>query len=246
MFGGVANLCSMLHHCNVDRLVALWQAMNPSSPMFTTVHPSTGQFGTAPGTNLTADSPLKPFFAEEGGFLTSNMVSDIRKLGYTYPEIDDWSTTTETLERFVRSEVNTMYGDTSTNLDAGPTQRRGQRSRYPPPARTRQYYVAEIQVNRSEVVRPSTINLVLDGTIVGRMSLLEMPRTGLASASVPLRDLVVGNRSVTNMAASEAISLLQQRLEMEIRLVRFFLWRETCCCLGRVPVSGSLISATPE
>ncbi|KAK0743131.1 hypothetical protein B0T18DRAFT_327692 [Schizothecium vesticola] len=208
----------MLHHCNVDRLVALWQAINPSGPMFTTVHPSTGQFGTAPGTNLTADSPLKPFFAEEGGFLTSNMVSDIRKLGYTYPEIDDWSTTPENLERLVRSRINTMYGETSSNLDAGPTQRRGQRNRYSPPARTRQYYVAEIQVNRSEIVRPSAVNLVLDGVIVGRMSLLEMPRTGLASASVPLRDLVVGNRSVTDMAASEAISLLQQRLEMEIRL----------------------------
>jgi len=243
MFGVVFNLCSMLHHCNVDRLVALWQAINPSGPMFTTVHPSTGQFGTAPGTNLTADSPLKPFFAEEGGFLTSNMVSDIRRLGYTYPEIDDWTTTPENLERYVRSRINTMYGETFSNLDASPTQRRGQRNRYSPAARTRQYYVAEIQVNRSEIVRPSTVNLVLNGAVVGRMSLLEMPYTGLASASVPLRDLVVGNSSVTDMAVSEAISLLQQRLEMEIRLVRFALGRDVV-----LPWSceRSLISATPE
>ncbi|KAK1836674.1 hypothetical protein QBC39DRAFT_56270 [Podospora conica] len=208
----------MLHHCNVDRLVALWQAINPRSPMFTTTHPSTGQFGTARGTNITADSPLKPFFSEEGGFLTSNMMADIRKFGYTYPEIDDWSTTPENLESFVRSRISTLYGESSSNLDTAPTQRRGQRNRYPPPARTRQYFVAEIQVNRSEIVRPSTINLVLEGVIVGRMSILEMPRTGMASASVPLRDLVVGNKSVTDMAASEGITLLQQRLEMEIRL----------------------------
>jgi tyrosinase len=225
---------SMLHHTNVDRLLALWQAMHPGRPMFTSVHTSKGQFGTAPGTNLTADSPLKPFFAEEGGFLTSNMVSDIRNLGYTYPEIDDWSQTPEDLESYVRAKVNSIYGESASTGDASQTQRRSQRHRYPPPAysspaRTRQYHVAEVQVNRSEIIRPSTVNLVLEGTIVGRMSLLEMPRTGIASASVPLRDLVVGNRSVAEMDASEAISLLQQKLEMEIRLVRY-----RRCCLSSV------------
>ncbi len=102
----------MLHHANVDRLVALWQAIHYNSSMFAVTGVSTGQFGTPSGTLITADSPLKPFFDRSGNFHTSNSVRDIRSLGYTYPELlGDWSMTSEELASSVRAQVNALYGE---------------------------------------------------------------------------------------------------------------------------------------
>ncbi|CCC12603.1 unnamed protein product [Sordaria macrospora k-hell] len=88
-------------------------------------HPSGGQLGTKKGTNLTADSPLKPFHAQfpatnsstppsdAGGFFhTSNSVADLRTFGYSYPELNtDWQITDkEKLAAQVKKAVNKLYG----------------------------------------------------------------------------------------------------------------------------------------
>ncbi|KAK9809904.1 hypothetical protein WJX72_001370 [[Myrmecia] bisecta] len=75
------------HHCQVDRLLAQWQAAHP----LTYVEPreevsdsqnyltGTGQEKTGP------DYPLHPFRSDtHGGFWSSAMVRDTRVLGYTY------------------------------------------------------------------------------------------------------------------------------------------------------------------
>ncbi|KAK3381535.1 hypothetical protein B0H63DRAFT_207757 [Podospora didyma] len=215
----------MLHHCNIDRLVAMWQAINYKTPMFTTTANSTGQFGTPPGTAITADSPLKPFFDENLVLHTSNSVAAISKFGYTYPEIDDWSTTPEELATSLRAQVNGLYSHNQRIVDLA-TSSSFQQPR--PPHRDDQpgggdqtqtsYYTAEIQVNRSEISLPATVNLVIDGLVVGRMAILGMPCEGFASVSLPLRDtLLQGNLSLQNMAPQTVIPFLQQNLTMEIR-----------------------------
>jgi len=81
-----------LHHANVDRLFALWQACHPDS-------------WTAPGTKydsgngtvtlpesekvLDDDTQLTPFRSDEkGGYWTAKGLRDIHKLGYTFPELE--------------------------------------------------------------------------------------------------------------------------------------------------------------
>ncbi|KAH7635211.1 hypothetical protein B0T09DRAFT_253998 [Sordaria sp. MPI-SDFR-AT-0083] len=115
----------MLHHANTDRLVALWQAIYYHNTTFSFTTPSGGQLGTKKGTNLTADSPLKPFHAQfpatnsstppsdAGGFFhTSNSVADLRTFGYSYPELNtDWQITDkEKLAAQVKKAVNKLYG----------------------------------------------------------------------------------------------------------------------------------------
>ncbi|KAK1759632.1 Di-copper centre-containing protein [Echria macrotheca] len=205
----------MLHHCNVDRLISLWQAIHYDTPMFTVAGRTNGEFSTASGSNITADSPLKPFFDKNLNFYSSNSVSDIRVFGYTYPEIDDWSRTPDVSANFVRSRVNALYGGSSSSA---PVQRRGFRPLSFPPFRQRlQYYTAEIQVDRSEIPLPSTVHLMVNGSAVGRMALLAMPRTGMASVSLPLRGLAVGNQSFESVDPSAALDFLREELTLEIR-----------------------------
>ncbi|KAK0707522.1 hypothetical protein B0H67DRAFT_670703 [Lasiosphaeris hirsuta] len=210
----------MLHHCNVDRLTAMWQAIHYKHPMFTTTGRSTGQYATPEGSLITADSPLKPFYGNNSRFHTSNTVSNIRELGYTYPEINDWSTTPEQLAIYIRAQVNMLYGSNS-GMDSVASRSHHQGKNYRPATLSQpqsRYYTAEIQMNRSEIPLPSTINLVISGSIVGRMSMLSMPSNGLASVSLPLRDVIVGNQSLHNMDTVTAISFLQQKMTIDIRM----------------------------
>lgn len=292
----------MLHHTNTDRLVALWQAIYYQNATFTYASPSGGQLGTKKGTNLTADSPLKPFHTEfpanvsngsgnippsdAGGFFhTSNSVADLRTFGYTYPELaTDWQTNDkEKIAAHVRSAVNKLYetiddgsadeqgqegssrrdvdddldldnkldeleDDTNTGIDGGKeteennkitfrrfrfqsrslsaststakesnddtkttddgkqteennkiifrrhsrsltksSPRRSKRQTYGQPSPEKSYYyTAELSVERSEVPLPCTISLIVNGVIMGRMSLLGMPMEGIAKVSMPL------------------------------------------------------------
>ncbi|CAK7205161.1 hypothetical protein SEUCBS139899_007926 [Sporothrix eucalyptigena] len=103
----------MLHHANVDRLYAMWQAINYNDPVFTTTQYGNALYGTAAGP-VTADSPLRPFYSSSSStgsvFHTSRSVESLVSFGYTYPEIDDWSLAPADLANSVRVAVNNLYG----------------------------------------------------------------------------------------------------------------------------------------
>lgn len=204
----------MLHHCNVDRLVAMWQAIHYDKPMFTITGKSTGQFGTPTGSDITADSPLKPFFNRNIILHTSNSVTNISTFGYTYPEINDWDRSPASSADYIRSRVNALYNANNVNQ----AQRRQPTGSSPPDTRLH-YYTAQIWVNRSEIPLPSTVNLVIHSSVVGRMSLLAMPRVGLASANLPLKGLTLGNGTIETANPSEAKAYLLKNLAWEIRRV---------------------------
>jgi tyrosinase len=210
----------MLHHGNVDRYFAMWQAINYQHQMFNSVDTTHGLLGIVAGSNVTVNTPLKPFFDQSPTLHTSGSVTSIREFGYTYPEIDDWSKEPEELANFVRARVNSFY-DRST--DVSPSRRRalGKRPGYagPPPGQ-RRYYGAEIQVDRCEVPIPCTLNLMLNGSVVGRVALLAMPRTGTASANIALRDLKNGNQGIDGMDPDGVVRYLSESIEIELRLVR--------------------------
>ena len=75
-----------LHHVNVDRLFAIWQAIYPDSY----VEPTQAQYETFTiNVNDTEDenSPLKPFYNDgTGDFWTSSSARNTTTFGYYYPE----------------------------------------------------------------------------------------------------------------------------------------------------------------
>lgn len=99
-----------LHHCNVDRLFAMWQTMYPSSYSGSQVAPH-ATWTIAQGSTQNLNSPLTPFHQGTGGaFWTSIGVRDWRVFRYTYPEFAN-SAGTRTA---IASYINKLYGPGAT------------------------------------------------------------------------------------------------------------------------------------
>ncbi|EEP82835.1 predicted protein [Uncinocarpus reesii 1704] len=103
-----------LHHANVDRVLALWQAIYPDSwvgRLASTVN----TYVTPRGTIETGSTPLKPFHSQGSAFWDSNTSRATRSFGYTYPEIQDWNVTKEELRANVIRKVNELYNSRAAN-----------------------------------------------------------------------------------------------------------------------------------
>ncbi|KAI0179377.1 hypothetical protein GGR52DRAFT_589129 [Hypoxylon sp. FL1284] len=99
-----------LHHANIDRIFALWQAIFPDSY----VAPQISDLGTyLRPANLTdtIDTPLLPFFGKDGETpYTAATARDVRTFGYTYPELLDSSMSETELSVHVLQIVTRLYG----------------------------------------------------------------------------------------------------------------------------------------
>ncbi|KAK5127553.1 hypothetical protein LTR85_006893 [Meristemomyces frigidus] len=101
-----------LHHCNVDRLFAMWQSQYPNS--YGGSQPAPHDTWTiASGTTQNADSPLTPFYKDTAGttFWTTNMVKNWNTtFHYTYPEFAD----SDGSQGAIASYINKLYGPSAT------------------------------------------------------------------------------------------------------------------------------------
>ncbi|KAF7938112.1 hypothetical protein BELL_0027g00260 [Botrytis elliptica] len=103
-----------LHHANVDRVLSMYQAINPST-FITGLIDWYGTYTITPGTIDTASSPLKPFAITSSTFFTSNTCRSMSQLGYSYPEIMDWNMTAEKMTSYVTGRVNELYNSDGSN-----------------------------------------------------------------------------------------------------------------------------------
>lgn len=98
-----------LHHANVDRLFAIWQAIYPNSYTAPEVDVE-GTFTNAPGETEDVNTPLTPFHSDGLGTLyTSVTVRSTRPFGYTYPEVVDWGVNATQLSTNTRTAINDLY-----------------------------------------------------------------------------------------------------------------------------------------
>ena len=135
-----------LYHTNVDRLVAIWQALYLDSWASTSQVNSAGTYTDEPGApeddntstffmflptriaNLGVDGimltvvfvALTSFHSDSiRGLFTSYSVRYTRSFGYTYPEVVDWDISATDLTSNVRAKFNALYGSTpSTDIKA--------------------------------------------------------------------------------------------------------------------------------
>jgi len=89
-----------LHHANVDRLFAIWQAIFPTQYL-----PTTSSNGV-PNENTF----LYPFRMTETQYWTSKLARDTKAFGYTYPETDNATPASAT------QAVNILYGSNSATF----------------------------------------------------------------------------------------------------------------------------------
>ena len=90
----------------------MWQAANPESYVTPQVNVN-GTRNTDPGTVEDADSPLMPFASDHSGHMhTAQTIRQIKSLGYTYPEIKDWTLSPMELTVSINQTVESLYGNT--------------------------------------------------------------------------------------------------------------------------------------
>ncbi|KAI0854170.1 Di-copper centre-containing protein [Daldinia vernicosa] len=85
-----------MHHCNVDRQFAIWQALNVDNKdnWFERQDEQlvdNGTWSIEKGSTDTPKTPLTPFHKDtEGTYFTSDDIRDWTQWGYSYPELQPW------------------------------------------------------------------------------------------------------------------------------------------------------------
>ncbi|KAK7745478.1 hypothetical protein SLS53_002976 [Cytospora paraplurivora] len=110
-----------LHHCMLDRILALWQVFHPDAwvvPERTMVN----SFTTSVGQILNSRTALTPFFVSSNGtFWNSDMLRDPTNLGYTYAELSSSGirlsdrSSIQDGQAQVAGVINQLYGRFSVN-----------------------------------------------------------------------------------------------------------------------------------
>jgi tyrosinase len=99
-----------LLHANIDRMTAIWQALNSESWVTNHSNP-TATFTTEAGAYADENTPLHPFHRNRAGdFWTSASVRDHTVFGYTYPDLVGLSADDTLVMR-----VNRLYGNNATS-----------------------------------------------------------------------------------------------------------------------------------
>jgi tyrosinase len=111
-----ADVCPSIYR-NVDRLFAIWQAINPSS--YTIDEPTQdGTFVIQAGSVETSTTPLAPFVDASGtNYWTSEGVRQTETFNYAYPETQRWAFTSDNdYQNSVANAVQQLYGGLSNQF----------------------------------------------------------------------------------------------------------------------------------
>ena len=180
--GSCSDTCnSMLHHCNIDRLYAMWQAIYPGIAVASFNGTSPGQLGTPAGSAINPDSPLKPFVRAGGGYHTSLSVTYAWDLGYTYPGLTPWTSTPDELSTATMKTVRSLYGPPE-----GFT--RVRRMEAP-----KQYFV-QLAADRSRLPLPCIVKIKMGDVVAGSLALLAAPTAGISHTEFSLKAAMSNSR----------------------------------------------------
>ncbi|KAI1105912.1 Di-copper centre-containing protein [Jackrogersella minutella] len=128
-----------IHHCNVDRMAAIWQVLHDNS-WFDGTDPRDEDLGTFSISFGHKDKPtdtLRPFHKDQhGNYWTSDDVREVTALGYTYPGLEKWLYTTngvydkqkhlKALKKTLNNNYNSDWSaQQKAKITAGPDQPNG-------------------------------------------------------------------------------------------------------------------------
>ncbi|KAK6532025.1 hypothetical protein TWF694_003188 [Orbilia ellipsospora] len=104
-----------LHHTNIDRIFAIWQAIhsNSTNPYISSSDNFVNNYGTysiKAGTRENSQTPLSPFHKSNSAYYTSDDVKSTKTFGYVYPETVDWDKAAANFVPWVVAQVNNLYG----------------------------------------------------------------------------------------------------------------------------------------
>lgn len=200
----------MLHHVNVDRILAFWQVLHYENGKIEFNYKTDGLYATPKGTTVTAKSPLRPFENERGP-LTSEDMTNIGDWGYTYEPIEFWRQSPAEQKRVVTQYVNKWYGPQRQATAPRAVKARG--------VAEPQYY-ANLEVERSELDLPAMVDLYVKGRHAGSFALLGMPMHGKSYEEIPLQQAIQDAAFSLNITSALGMrEVLNHHLEARITKV---------------------------
>lgn len=101
-----------LHHVMVDRLVAMWQVLNPDAWIQPMANGETS-YVAPKGTVEDSTTPLVPFYATEDTFWTSDTSRTTEPFGYSYADTHLHVGDRSALKQSLIRKINTWYGASS-------------------------------------------------------------------------------------------------------------------------------------
>jgi tyrosinase len=225
---------SWLHHANVDRIFALWQAIYPDSFIPAEgLGDNYGTFTIAPGTTEYSSTGLTPFTSSTtGSMYTSDTARALKNWGYTYPEISDWNQTTAQLTATVIAKVNALYNPSGASF---------RRKRHPRDmSSTTQYeWFVNIQVAKSDLQNSSVIFIFLGeppavastwkgaSNLAGSLFVSVPPNYSMGDnkrytyGEVPLKE-ALAKVSISDYSEATVASYLKENLEWRIQKVYIY------------------------
>ncbi|KAK2785870.1 hypothetical protein FQN52_009208 [Onygenales sp. PD_12] len=108
-----------LHHCNIDRLFAIWQALNPDKWFESGDKNSFFQDAIGLAQTITPETKLRPFHSDKVGTCwTPDRTRQTLSMGYTYPELQTWDAKYNASGSYnqelhltdIRKAINEKYG----------------------------------------------------------------------------------------------------------------------------------------
>ncbi|KAL8958388.1 MAG: hypothetical protein Q9193_004543 [Seirophora villosa] len=224
-----------LHHANVDRLFALWQAIYPNATVTPQVN-AAGSFTEDPGTTEDINTPLSPFHSDNSGRLwTSATAWTTRTFGYTYPEIVDWGVDSSQLTSNVKARLNALYNPSGSTLQRATSTSASNSLQLSPNSMNAQWF-ANIRVQVSSMTSPFFVHLFLGDppadpatwsfapNLVGSHSVLDTSRLSAAKSDIPITLfgqvplnpalLVAGN---SDLAPKNVVPLLTSQLNWRLQ-----------------------------
>ncbi|KAK4450897.1 tyrosinase [Podospora aff. communis PSN243] len=199
-----------LHHANVDRQFAMWQAIYHEQAMFSGSVSGQPTFGSD-GRNITPDSALRPFVDGEGKDWTNRRVQGTRELGYTYAGVEEWKGSKEEVSARVREMVNRLYGPATAAV-------KGRRGRVGRRQGVGKEYSVLVKVDREDegLELPCSVRVFIGGKFAGELALLNMPKVGPAYANVAVQEALEEAGVPLDKAAAEVVEAVKGKLRVEV------------------------------
>lgn len=189
-----------------DRLVAIWQAMNPDS-WLTPLPAGENSFASIKGEMQDSQSPLTPFLSsEDGTFWNSDTARTTEAFGYAYADTDLTGKQKEDVRQELQKKITDWWGGDSVSLLAS--------TKYP--AATN--WVADVRLNVLHDHAFTFIHFFLGDPLGGQQSWLSAQNSvgSVLVSSGPNTTAVVGVHLTPEMMrgvqAREMIEKLQFRI----------------------------------
>jgi tyrosinase len=196
------NFTSMLHHCNVDRLWAYWQAMKPQEAIFQRTYRGGARYSTPRGTTISSTSPLNPFYRNGQEFHTTQSVASIKLFGYAYSGLENRSWSPEALRANATALVNRLYGD-------------NRQSRVMRRDREETRYFVTVELDVTQVERPCSVDVSVGGEHAGSLIVMAQPPSGTIHGTFAI-DKALAKKGLHTSATEDVVKKIKAALDVKI------------------------------